>query len=179
MAGIIIYKGKYGATEQYSTWIAEELNLPVYRASAENSDILNYCSYVILGTSVYVGKFQLTEWIRQHQDILQRKKIFLLVVSGTSPNEKDKLNALVQKNIPAALLKNIEVFFLRGRMIRSNLSFFDSFILKMGASMVKDPVEKKKMLTDFDCVKKENLKALLSTIKASGFIARFTQQVTE
>lgn len=175
MAGIIIYKGKYGATEQYSTWIAKELNLPVYRAAAENTDILNYCSYVILGTSVYVGKLQLNEWIRQHQNILKSKKIFLFVVSGTPSNEKDKLNSLVKKNIPASLLKNIDVFFLHGRMTRSKLSFFDSFILKMGASLVKDPVEKKKMLTDFDGVKKENLQALLTKIKESGLIARITQ----
>ena len=30
MKGIIIYKGKYGATAQYAQWLGEELNFPVH-----------------------------------------------------------------------------------------------------------------------------------------------------
>ena len=166
MAGIIIYKGKYGATEQYSAWLAQELKIPNYQAETENPEILNHCNYVVLGTSVYVGTFQLAKWIRKHQQSLQGKKIFLFVVCGTPASEKEKLNALIQKNIPPSLLSNTAVFFLKGRMIKSKLSVFDRFVLRMGASMVSDPVEKKTMLTDFDEVKKESLQDLIRSVKA-------------
>ena len=165
MAGIIIYKGKYGATEQYAKWIAQELNIPDYQAETENPDILNHCSYIVLGTSVYVGTFQLAKWIRKHQGALQGKKIFLFVVSGTPASEKEKLDSLIQKNIPTPLLKNTNVFFLMGRMTKSRLSVFDRFVLRMGASMVSDPVEKKTMLSDFDEVKKENIHDLIKSVK--------------
>ena len=165
MAGIIIYKGKYGATEQYSAWLAQELNLPHYEAGTENPEILKYCSFVVLGTSVYVGTFQLAKWIRKHQPALQGKKIFLFVVCGTPASEKDKLDPLIQKNIPSALLKNTKVFFLMGRMTKSRLSLFDRIILRMGASMVSDPAEKERMLADFDEVRKENLQDLIRSVK--------------
>ena len=29
MKGLVIYKGKYGATEQYAMWIGQELQMPV------------------------------------------------------------------------------------------------------------------------------------------------------
>ena len=62
-------------------------------------------------------------------------------------------------------MKNTNVFFLMGRMTKSRLSVFDKFVLRMGASMVSDPVEKKTMLSDFDEVKKENLHDLIKSVK--------------
>ena len=39
------------------------------------------------------------------------------------------------------------------------------YTLKMGARLTKDPVEKKKMLTDFDDVKKENTDPLVKAVR--------------
>jgi menaquinone-dependent protoporphyrinogen IX oxidase len=165
MSGIIIYKGKYGATAQYAHWLADDLSLPICEATFENQQILDYCQYVILGTSVYVGKLQLAKWIKQHRAILAKKKIFVFIVCATPATEVEKLNGILTKNIPPDLLRNSQAFFLRGRMKKENLSAFDRFVLKMGASMVKNPVEKKNMLTDFDDVKKENLSDLVTAIQ--------------
>jgi menaquinone-dependent protoporphyrinogen IX oxidase len=174
MSGIIIYKGKYGATAQYAHWLADDLDLPISRATFENQQILDYCQYVILGTSVYVGKLQLAKWIKQHQSMLAKKKIFLFIVCATPASEVQKLDAILKKNIPPELLRNSEVFFLRGRMKKQDLSAFDRFVLKMGASLVKDPDERRNMLTDFDEVRKKNLEDLKRAIrKYNGGIHSF------
>jgi menaquinone-dependent protoporphyrinogen IX oxidase len=165
MSGIIVYKGKYGATSQYAHWLADDLDLPLSEATFENQQILDYCQYVILGTSVYVGKLQLAKWIRQHREMLAKKKIFLFIVCATPATEADKLNAILKKNIPPDLLRNTQAFFLRGRMKKKDLSAFDRFVLKMGASLVKDPIERRNMLTDFDEVRKENLTDLIRAIQ--------------
>ena len=115
MAGIIIYKGKYGATEQYSAWLAQELNLPHYEAGTENPEILKYCSFVVLGTSVYVGTFQLAKWIWKHQPALQGKKIFLFVVCGTPASEKDKLDPLIQKKYSLRIIEKHQSVFSYGK----------------------------------------------------------------
>ena len=165
MTGIVIYKSKYGATAQYAHWIGEELNVPVCVATLENQQIFNYCQYIVLGTSVYEGKLLIAKWIRRNRNILANKKIFLFIVCGTPASEVEKLNDILKRNIPADLLNNSEVFFLRGRMIKGKLTGFDRFILKMGASITKDPIERKNMLTDFDEVNKENLTDFISTIR--------------
>lgn len=167
MRGIIIYKGKYGATEQYAKWIAEELAIPLYKES-DNIDelpgVLENSDFVIIGSSVYMGKLQMAKWIRRNTHKLSGKKIFLFVVCATAPDQTDKLNLIVKNNVPEILIGNTRPFFLHGRMIMSKLSFMDRFFLKMGASLEKDPIERKTMLTDFDAVKKENIAPVVNQL---------------
>ena len=75
MKGIIIYKGKYGATQQYAEWAGKELNLPI--ATPENADPGTLAGYdfVAIGTSVYIGKFVINRWLKQQADILKNKKL--------------------------------------------------------------------------------------------------------
>jgi hypothetical protein len=47
-----------------------------------------------------------------------------------------------------------------------NLSGWDRFMLKMGAKLTKDPLEKKEMLTDFDHVKKEKVIPIIEGVRA-------------
>lgn len=165
MKGLIIYKGKYGATAQYAKWIAEELKLPVHDAT----DHVNLQSAgegpLILGTSVYVGKLQLTPWLQENLAALQHKKLFLFVVCGTPPTEKAKLESYIQGGLPPELKTNCTFFFLPGRLCISDLSWKDKFILKMGARLAPDPNTKKAMLTGYDRVKRENIAPLVREIR--------------
>ena len=165
MKGVVVYKGRYGATAQYASWIGNILQLPVYENDELNNVRLNEFDYVIAGTSVYVGKLLLANWINSHEKILSSKKFFLFVVCATPPAEVVELNNLIEKNISPALQKKMKVFFLRGKMIKSKLSVIDRVVLHMGAWLQKDQSEKEKMLTDFDDVRQENLVPVLNAIR--------------
>ena len=165
MKGVVIYKGRYGATAQYASWIGNILQVPVYENDELNNARLNEFDYVIAGTSVYVGKLLLANWINSHEKILSSKKLFLFVVCATPSAEVAELNNLIEKNISPGLQKTIKVFFLRGRMIKSKLSVIDRVVLHMGAWLQKDQSEKEKMLTDFDDVRQENLATMLNAIR--------------
>ena len=165
MKGVVIYKGRYGATAQYASWIGNILQVPVYENDELNNARLNEFDYVIAGTSVYVGKLLLANWINSHEKILSSKKLFLFVVCATPPAEVAELNNLIEKNISLGLQKTMKVFFLRGRMIKSKLSVIDRVVLHMGAWLQKDQSEKEKMLTDFDDVRQENLATMLNAIR--------------
>ena len=165
MKGVVIYKGRYGATAQYASWIGNILQLPVYENDELNNVRLNEFDYVIAGTSVYVGKLLLANWINSHEKILSSKKLFLFVVCATPSAEVAELNNLIEKNISPGLQKTMKVFFLRGRMIKSKLSVIDRVVLHMGAWLQKDQSEKEKMLTDFDDVRQENLATMLNAIR--------------
>src|SRR5688572_11503775 len=114
MKGIIIYKGKYGATAQYAQWLGEELNFPVW--SSENSDQVNLREYdlFIIGTSVYIGKLQITSWLYDHLAFIRNKKVFLFLVAGTPSHQKEKLEGYLKSGVPKEIWQNCHSFYLRG-----------------------------------------------------------------
>ena len=177
MKGMIIYKGKYGATRQYAQWLSEKLNIAAIPASDSIEEQIDSCDYFVLGTSVYIGKLKLARWLKNNQDSIKGKKIFFYLVSATPPSETGKLNKYIQTGIPAELLKKMEIYFLHGRMKMSELSARDRFMLRMGAWLTRDPAAKKKMLTDFNGVKAENLAPLVKSI--GSYITSETNQTIQ
>jgi menaquinone-dependent protoporphyrinogen IX oxidase len=171
MQGIVIYKGKYGATEQYATWAAKELNLPLKSTGEYNKDDLVNAGVLILGTSVYIGVLVIKEWIKNNLDLLNGKKIFLFVVCGTPLNETEKLNQYVSASIPAQVLKDCTLFFLPGRLRFKKLSWSDKILLRMGYFLSSKSQKEKMHLTDYDDVKKENLIDLLHAVRNEFSVA--------
>jgi menaquinone-dependent protoporphyrinogen IX oxidase len=165
MKGIIIYKGKYGATRQYADWLSEEFKLPAVPADDIMKEQLEDYDFFILGSSVYIGKLQLASWIKENIQSLTGKKIFFFLVSATPPAETTKLNEYINSGVPDQVRNNMEVYYLHGKMKIKELSWKDRFILHMGALLVKDPVAKKKMLTDFNEVKKGNLNLFIKDLE--------------
>jgi len=89
MKGIIIYKGKYGSNEQYAKWLSDELGMPMASADKITGDQLKRFDFFILGTSVYVGKLQISEWMKKNffgaNELDYSKKGSLAVFTGTHP----------------------------------------------------------------------------------------------
>lgn len=164
MKGIVIYKGRYGATKQYAMWIGQELGLPV--ASADRfpaKDLPNY-DYFIVGSSVYIGKLEIRAWLKKNIKVLINKKTFLFQVAASPVADKEKRESYNNQSVPAPI--KVKAFFFPGRMIMRNLSWLDRFMLKMGARLTKDPTESKRMLTDFNEVKKEQIVPLVYAVNS-------------
>jgi menaquinone-dependent protoporphyrinogen IX oxidase len=165
MKGLVIYKGKYGTTKQYAMWIGQELQLSVASADRFPIDELPKYDYFILGSSVYIGQLEIRNWVKKNFKILQNKKIFFFQVAGSPPEQMEKRASYNKASLSPDFLKKIQVYYLPGRMIMRNLSAWDRFMLKMGARLTKDPVEKKRMLTDFNDVKKETIDPLVKSVR--------------
>ena len=165
MNGLVIYKGKYGATKQYAMWIGQELQLPVASADRFHTNELMKYDYFILGSSVYIGKLEIKDWLKKNFYVLQNKKIFFFQVAASPVEQIEKRQSYNKASLPPSILKNIQFYYLPGRMIMRNLSGWDRFMLKMGAKLTKDPVEKKAMLTDFDHVKKEKVIPIIEGVR--------------
>ena len=165
MKGLVIYKGKYGATKQYAMWISQELQLPVASADRFHTNELMKYDYFILGSSVYIGKLEIKDWLKKNFYVLQNKKIFFFQVAASPVEQIEKRQSYNKASLPPSILKNIQFYYLPGRMIMRNLSVWDRFMLKMGAKLVKDPMEKKAMLTDFDHVKKEKVIPIMEGVR--------------
>lgn len=161
MKGIVVFKGKYGATAQYAAWIAQALYLPMVDMEHQDAGQISTCDYLIIGSPVYVGKMLIRNWLRKNEAQLRDKKIFFFVVSGTTDREKEKQDLIINENVPQSLVKATEFFFLAGRVVIGKLSWLDRLTVKMGALMQKDPVKKEAMLRGFDGVKRENINQLI------------------
>jgi menaquinone-dependent protoporphyrinogen IX oxidase len=165
MKALIIYQSKYGATAQYAEWLSEALALPVQIAGKSGSYTIGDAEYLLIGTSVYVGKLLLKKWLHENQYILKNKTLFLFIVSGGSASDKKQQQAIINANIPALLVNQCKIFFLPGRLIKKSLSWPDRFMLKMGAMLEKDPVKKNAMHNDIDAVSKTHLAGIVEAVK--------------
>ena len=50
MKGVIVYKGKYGATRQYAEMLSKELNLPAFAPVATSEQLMD-ADYVLIGSA--------------------------------------------------------------------------------------------------------------------------------
>lgn len=164
MKGIILYKGKYGATRQYATWIEEAMQWPVFTPEQLLNDTLDGADVVVIGSSVYAGRLTLHSWLRKHAHQLLFKKVYLFIVCATPADKKDVLDEIAQHNVPALLKDKINVFFLPGRVVIDKLNWIDKLMLSFASRATKDPAEKQRMTKGFDAVNRDNLQPLLKVL---------------
>ena len=164
MKGIIIYNGKYGATAQYAKWIGETFNLDVTKTTTAPTDLSSYDFYII-GSSVYIGKLLIKDWLLQHQHMLSDKPVFLFIVAGTEPGDTAEIQKIIRANVSAEQEKQIKIFYLHGQLDIKQLSLKDKIMLKIGAYLARDKEVRRKMLTEFNDVRKCNLNNLFDAVR--------------
>jgi len=161
MKGMIIYKGKYGATRQYAIWLGTALELPVEQAGSETAEQLADADYVIMGASVYMGKLQMKSWMKENLTFLSTKKLYLFVVSGTPLDDVNRLQEYVKNNVPEELRSRVECFFFPGKLEFNKLSLKDKLLLKIGAWLSKGSEKDKVQLSDYNKVNRVNIARLV------------------
>lgn len=165
MKGILIYKGKYGATQQYATWIGADTRLQVKCThECEESDLRGK-DFLVIGTSVYMGMLGIKEWLKMNLALLKGKKIFLFVVCGTPASETEKQEEYIRSSVPEQIRQHCTIWFLPGRLNYKKISWADKFLLRIGSIFAGNDKEKSRMLNGFDGVKRENVNVIVSDIK--------------
>jgi len=165
MKGIIVYKGKYGATAQYARWLSESTGLPLLDFAKATPGALAGYDLVILGSSVYVGNLVLAKWLDQNANLLIEKKVLLFIVCGATADNPAQQQQLLDRNLGRALRRAVKSFFLPGRCIISGLSWKDRLMLKIGAWMEKDPKNKAVMKAGFDNMARGKLDQLVNEVR--------------
>lgn len=164
MKGIIIFKGKYGATSQYAEWIAEETGLPVVASHAAiKGDLINN-DLIVLGSSVYTGALVMGQWIRENQESLLGKKIYLFVVCGTPMDKLGQLENNIRAGLPGQIREQCVISFLPGKMNYKKLSWSDKFLIRVAGIFSAITGGRQSKVGDFNEVKKENIKPLLQLL---------------
>jgi len=165
LKGAIICKSRYGATRQYAEWLGDRLDLPIFDPDTDRPQLKSF-DYLLIGSSVYMGKMLIRNWLVKHKDELDTKKIFFFVVCATPASEKEKQEKIATDNIPAELMDEQSVLFLPGRLIIDKLSWMDRWILRLGARLEKDPQKKATMHHDMDGMDRRYLEPLIDSVNA-------------
>jgi len=165
MKGIIVYKGKYGATWQYAEWAGKDLNMPVLMSENCSEEMVQGCDFLVVGTSVYIGSLVIKQWLHDNIKSIGQKPVFLFTVCGTPADEKHKLEGYIQSSVPKEIIDQCTCFFLPGRLAYKKLSRMDKFLLRLGALLPSNRNKHKTIMEDYDSVKQENLVPLLTAVR--------------
>ncbi|AYL95170.1 flavodoxin domain-containing protein [Mucilaginibacter celer] len=168
MKGIIIYGGKYGATEQYAHWLADALEMPVSKAEDVTANALKLYEVVVIGSSVYVGSLVLRDWLARNNSSLKQKKLFIFIVSSANGQDLHQQQMLINNNFKRNIIDTAKMFFLPGRCEVAKLSWKDKLLLKMGAWLEKNPQKKWIMKKGFDYMDRRRLDDIVGQIEGLG-----------
>ncbi|SJZ63912.1 Protoporphyrinogen IX oxidase, menaquinone-dependent (flavodoxin domain) [Chitinophaga eiseniae] len=165
MRGIIIFQSKYGATRQYANRISKTLQIPAIAAGEVTPSQLAAADFVILGTSIYIGRMLLRGWLEQQAPILKGKPLFLFVVCATKAEKQEKLNSYVVQNMPAPLLTYCHRYFYPGKIQFRELSFTDKLKVRAGGLMARfmgKPLD----VSDFNRIDETLTAALIADVQS-------------
>ena len=124
MNGVVIYKSRYGTTQEYAERIRTELGIPMIDPERLDGQVLSVCDFLVIGSPVYLGEMLIRDWLKENQSRLGATRLFLFVV-GTDLTDSGKRLAVIRGNIPTGMLASCEIYFLPGREVVNGLPVAD------------------------------------------------------
>jgi len=172
MKAIVIFSSKTGNTERYAKWIAGELGTKAVSVKdVKVKELVNY-ETVIYGAGIYAERINGIKFIKKNLNKFGGKRV-VVFANGLSPDEKDAVDKVKEKNFTPDEMKRIYFFYMRGAFDMEKLPFKEKMMMTMVRKMMKegqDLKEDERMLLDainepVDHVKREHIKALVQNIK--------------
>jgi hypothetical protein len=163
--GVVIYKSRYGATQQYAEWIRKELRIPLIDPERLDDPVLAVCDLVVIGTPVYRGKMLIRDWLWQNQQRLRGKRLFFFIVC-THFSDREKQMTMIRENIPGGMLASCEAWFLPGKVIVADLSGPDALYLDVANLSEEDRAKRDAATRADDAVQEGNILPLVKTVRS-------------
>lgn len=178
MKTLVIYTSKYGATEKYAKWIAEELQADIKEGKNVSSDTLQGYDRIIFGGGMYAGSINGIDIITKNESILLGKDLVIFSVGlldGSKKENQPGLQESMERNLKKEILEHAKVFHLQGALEYNKLSFSHKMMMNMMRKIIaKKPAEEQNesdraivnmKQNPVDFANKKNLKPLLDVCK--------------
>ncbi len=162
MKGAIFHCGQYGSTAQYADWIGRETGLPTFDVNGADADPGEY-DFLVLGSSVIIGKLTIRKWVRTHLANLEDKPTLLYTVSAAGAGEE--LDGWVAASLPVSLASRAVHVALRGRLHLDTAGWFVRLILKIGAWRNADPESRRHQLEGFDAMNRAGIEPIAEWVR--------------
>ncbi|MCJ7582460.1 MAG: flavodoxin domain-containing protein [Candidatus Aminicenantes bacterium] len=152
---LILYRTKYGSTEQYARWIAEDVRADLFKIDNFDTTQFEQYSRIIIGSPTYMGKIQISNFLKKYWDILKTKQVFLFntgLFPGESPESKKSFEL-----IPAHIREHIEYIKLPGKIDMKKLKFTEKMIARLVKTDNPDKISKDQIGPITDWAKKSDI----------------------
>jgi len=128
---LILYASKYGATEKYAKWLAENIHGDLKKTAAVTKEDLAAYECIIFGGALYAGRVNGIKKLTANWDTFKQKKVALFLVGMAPPPNQGAIDSL-----PAAIKDHAGVFYLRGAVDYEKMGFFTRLLMK---AITKEP----------------------------------------
>lgn len=139
MKTAVIYKSNYGATKQYSIWLATELNADLIESKKLKSSILSDYDTIIYGGGIYASATNGVSILAKNEELLKNKKIVIFGV-GLAGSESEKavgeFNKALKSKLSESLYDASKHFLLRGAIDLTSLKFPHGMMMNMMKKML-------------------------------------------
>ena len=136
---VILYQSKYGATEKYAEWLAEELGGDLMETKTAPIERVETYDLIILGGGIYATGIRGISFLKKHYPRIKQKTLVVFAV-GASPYDEKGMAALRERNFKGELAE-VPCFYCRGAWNEAKMSWVDRTLCRLLKKAVakKDP----------------------------------------
>lgn len=181
MSTAVIYQSKYGSTETYAKWLAEDLGADLLVANKVKPADLQRYQTIVYGGGLYAGGVNGIALLTNNAESIKDKAIYLFTVGAADVNDPENIKGIrsaLEQKLPPVLLQQAHISHLRGGMCYSKMSFMHRTMMNMMMKMVRKKPESelrsedKMMLAtygqDIDFTDRASIAPLVADIKAGA-----------
>ncbi len=132
----VIYKSKYGSTEKYARWIAEETGADLFKTSDASAAKLKGYDVLVFGGGLYAVNLLGISFIKNNYEKFKDKKLIVFSV-GASPESQEALKSVKEKNFSREMQQSIRFFHFRGALNYDKMSPKHKFMMRMLKRMLE------------------------------------------
>ncbi len=133
----VVYKSKYGSTEKYAKWIAEDLNADIHKADKISIDALLSYDTIIYCGGLYAGGMLGFKKIKKHYDKLKDKNLIVAAVGATLKKE-DEIDEVKNGNLTYEMADKVKFFILRGALNYKKMNPVDRLLMYLLVRSIKN-----------------------------------------
>lgn len=133
---VVVYKSKYGSTEKYAKWIAEDGDADLFKANEVKVDQLMSYETIIYCGGLYAGGLLGFSVIKKHYKLLRDKNIIVVGVGATLKKEA-AIPEVKKHNLPEEMRNNVTFFLLRGGLNYKKMSPLDRVLMYLMVKSIK------------------------------------------
>lgn len=139
---LLVYQSKTGFTQGYAELAAKKTGCELLRLSEATGKKLSGYDAVVFGSRAHAGRI---DGYAKMKKLLQKAAIrkFALFVTGATPNEaKETVEGFWKQNLTEKERGEIPHFYLQSGLCYEKMGFFDRFLMKGAAAMMRKKKEK-------------------------------------
>lgn len=137
---IVAYKSRYGFTEKYAHWIAQETGADLAEAGKIKVEDLQYYDVVIYGGGLYAGGVNGISLITKAFPSIADKALYLFTVGAADVCDEENINNIRQslaKVLTPEMRSKIKIFHFRGGIDYPRLSSIHRIMMSMMVKTIR------------------------------------------